>query len=141
MNKQFWISVAVMFVLAMALGFGVHGVLLHQDYDPLAQAGVFRTPEAAQQYFPFMLLAHLLFAVGFTWIYRQGVDAGKPFLGQGVRFGLGVAVLATIPTYLIYYVVTPLPAVLVVKQIVFDTIAIVLMGVAVAALNQPPKTA
>ncbi len=139
MSKQFLISVVVLFLLSFGLGFVVHGLLLSGDYDPLAKAGVFRLPEAARQYLPFMLLAHLLFAVGLTWIYRQGVNATKPFLGQGLRFGLGVAVLATIPTYLIYYAVTPLPAGLVLKQIGFDTGAVVLMGIAVAALNQPAK--
>ncbi|MGH8530750.1 MAG: hypothetical protein ACRETN_13065 [Nevskiales bacterium] len=140
MDKRFWISVVVMFVLSFALSFVVHGLLLGQDYAPLAQAGVFRTPEASGPFFPYMVAANLLFAVGTTWIYRQGLDAGKPFLGQGLRFGLALAVLMTIPTYLIYYAVTPLPATLVVKQIVFDTIAIVFMGAAVAALNQPAKT-
>lgn len=136
MNKKFLISVVVMFLLSFVFGFVVHGLLLGQDYEPLAQAGVFRTPEASQPFFPYMILAHLLIAIGITWIYRQGV-AAKPVLGQGIRFGLAVAVLSTIPTYLIYYAVTPLPGGLVAKQIVFDTAAIVVMGIAVAALNRP----
>jgi len=46
-----------------------------------------------------MILAHVFIAVGYTWIYVRGKEA-KPWLGQGVRFGLAVAVLSTIPTYL-----------------------------------------
>jgi hypothetical protein len=56
----------------------------------------------------------------------------KPFLAQGARFGFAVAVLATIPTYLIYYVIEPWPAAVVVKQIIFDTIGVVVMGIVVA---------
>jgi hypothetical protein len=82
-----------------------------------------------------MLLAHAFKAVGFTWVYRAGRD-GRPWLGQGVRFGLAVAVLATIPTYLIYYAVQPMPFDLVVKQVVFDTIAMVVMGIVAAAVNR-----
>ena len=40
--------------------------------------------------------------------------------------------LATIPTYLIYYVIEPWPAAVVVKQIIFDTIGVVVMGIVVA---------
>jgi hypothetical protein len=37
---------------------------------------------------------------------------------------------------LIYHVVTPVPLALAIKQIVYDTIRIVLMGIAVAWLNR-----
>jgi succinate-acetate transporter protein len=53
-----------------------------------------------------------------------------------VRFGLAVAVLATIPIDLIYYAVQPMPGNVVAKQIVFGTIAVVLMGIVCAWINQ-----
>ena len=133
MNKKFLVSVVVVFVLSMALGFLVHGVLLNQAYTQLQ--GLFRTPQDAQAYFPFMLLAHVLIAFGFVWIYQRGKE-NKPFLPQGIRFGLAVAVLSTIPMYLIYYAVQPMPAAVVFKQIVFDTLSVLLMGIAVAWLNR-----
>ncbi len=36
-----------------------------------------------------MVVAHILIGIGFTWIYLKGREA-KPFLQQGVRFGLAV---------------------------------------------------
>ena len=137
MDKRFWISVVVMFVLSLGLGFVVHAVLLEQEYAKLQN--LFRAPAEAENYFHFMLLAHLLIAVGFTWIYRQGREAGKPWFGQGVRFGVAVVVLMTIPIYLIYYAVQPLPGDLVAKQIVFDTFAVIIMGIVAAWINQPPR--
>jgi hypothetical protein len=133
MNKKFIISVVVIFVLSMGLGFLVHGVLLHPAYSQLP--GLFRTPQDAQGYFPFMLLAHVLIAFGFVWIYQRGKE-DKPFLAQGIRFGMAVAVLMTVPMYLIYYAVQPMPSALVYKQIVFDTLGVILMGIIVAWLNQ-----
>lgn len=127
------ISVIVIFVLSMALGFVVHGLLLGDDYAQLS--GLFRTPEDSQRYFPFMLLAHLLFAIGFVWIYRAGRE-DKPFIAQGVRYGIAVALLVTAPMYLIYYAVQPMPAVTVIKQIVLDSIGMVVLGVVVAWLNR-----
>ncbi len=41
-----------------------------------------------------------------------------------------------IPTYLIYHVVTPVPLVLAFKQIVLDTIRVVLMGIVLAWINR-----
>ena len=140
MDTKFWIPGVVMSVLAFAFGFLVHGVLLGGDYAPLAGT-VYRTPEDAHRYLPYMVVAHLLFGFAFTWIYRQGKTAGASTLGQGVRFGLAVAVLMTIPTYLIYYAVQPTPGALAAKQIVFDSIAVVLMGIAVAYLNRTPGEA
>lgn len=133
MNKKFLISVVVMFVLSLGLGFLVHGVLLNQAYTQLQ--GLFRTPQDAEAYFPFMLLAHALIAFGFVWLYQRGKEA-KPFLSQGIRFGLAVAVLMTIPMYLIYYAVQPMPPAVVYKQIVFDTLSVLLMGIVVAWLNK-----
>jgi hypothetical protein len=139
MDKRFWISVVAMFVLSLGLGFVVHVVLLHDEYEKLQN--IFRSPADAQSYFPFMVVAHALIALAFTWIYRQGREAGKPWLGQGVRFGIAIAVLMTIPIYLIYYAVQPMPGVVVAKQIVFDVIAVIIMGIVVAWINRLPQAA
>lgn len=131
--KRFLVSVVVIFVLSMALGYFIHGFLLQQHYAQLPS--LFRPLEDQERFFPYMLLAHALIAVGFVWIYLQGRE-DKPFLAQGVRFGVAVALLATVPMYLIYYAVQPMPATLVVKQIVFDASGVLLMGVVVAWLNR-----
>ena len=133
MNRKFWISFAVMFVMAMAIGMLVHGMLLHEEYRKLGS--VMRSEPEAQKLFGLMILAHVLIALGFTWIYMKGKEAG-PWLGQGFRYGLAVAVMMTIPTYLIYYVVMPFPSDLVAQQIVFDSIGIIAMGIVLAWLNR-----
>ena len=136
MNMNFAISAAVMAVMSLMLGFVVHGWLLGPDYKSLG--ALFRTDEQQMNLFGFMIAAHVLIGIGFTWIYRMGREA-KPFLGQGVRFGLAVAVVGVIPTYLIYYAVQPMPGNVVAKQIVFDTIAMVVMGIVCAWINQDKR--
>jgi hypothetical protein len=130
---KFAISVVALFITSMALGFVVHATLLGPEYAKLTN--LFRQGADAEKYFVAMLLAHLFIAIGFTWVYTRGREA-RPWLGQGLRFGLAVAVLTTIPTYLIYFAVQPMPIDLVMKQIVFDTIAMLLMGVVVAFVNK-----
>ena len=139
MGGRFWISVVVMAVMALANGFVVHGLLLRADYSQLPN--LLRPEVEAQGYFGWMLLADLLMGFGFTWIYMKGREAGRPPVAQGLRFGLAIAVLMTIPTYLIYYAVQPWPGAVVLKQIVYDTISILVMGVVVALINQGPKSA
>ena len=47
-----------------------------------------------------------------------------------------VAVMMTIPTYLIYFAVQPMPSDLVALQIAYDSIAILIMGMLVAWVNK-----
>jgi hypothetical protein len=51
-----------------------------------------------------------------------------------VRFGIAVALLTVWPTYLIYYVVQPMPGGVVVKQMIFDGILLVMLGLIAAWL-------
>ncbi len=131
MNWKFIIAWIVVFVVWMLGDFLVHGVLLHGDYAQLPN--LYRTEHDAQAYFPFMLLAHLIMAGAFVWIFARGVEA-KPWVAQGVRFGIAVALLAIVPVYLIYYAVQPLPGALVVRQIEFAGLLTVVLGLIVAWL-------
>jgi hypothetical protein len=121
-----------MFVMAWALSFVVHGLLLGADYS--ATPGM-RPPAEAQQIIGYLILAQAIFGVAFAWVYFQGKE-DKPWLTQGVRFGIAIAALTVIPTYLIYHVVTPVPLVLALKQIALDTIRLLLMGVVLAWINR-----
>ena len=138
MSKRFSIAWIALFVAWMLGSFVVHGALLGADYAKLSS--LFRSEADSQQYFPLMILAHVLLAGAFVWIYQQGVKA-KPWLAQGLRFGLAVALLTVIPTYMIYYVVQPMPGTLVVKQIVFDGLLLLILGALVAYLHRNPVRA
>ena len=134
--KQFLTSVLLVLLLSMALGFAIHGVLLKNDYAGIPT--LMRGPEDAQRHFPVMIAAHLLAAIGLTAIYRYGREAGRPWFGQGVRFGIWFAVASCIPGFLIYYAVEPMPRILVEKQIGLETAATILIGIALARVNKQP---
>jgi hypothetical protein len=134
MNRQFIISVVVLFIVTMTFGFLIHGQLLYADYASLPN--IMRTEADAQAKFHFMILAHLLISIGLTWIYRMGKTEGADWIAQGARFGLAIAVVSTIPFFLIYYVVQQTPEMLTVKQIGFELVAMVLVGMVTAFLNR-----
>lgn len=127
------ISIIVIFVLSMGFGFLIHEILLKSDYDQVRQ--LFRTEEDGKAHFIYLVLGQLLFSIGFVWIYNKGKEP-KPFLEQGIRYGIAIAVLAGIPMFLIYFAIQPLPGMLVVKQIIFDSIGVVIRGIVVAGLNK-----
>jgi hypothetical protein len=131
MNQRFLAAWLIVFIAWMAGSFVVHGVLLHDDYATLPN--LFRPEAESQPYFPLMLLAHVILAGAFVWIYSRGVE-DAPWTGQGIRFGLAVALLTIVPTYIIYHVVQPMPGSIAVKQIVFDGILLLALGLLVAFL-------
>jgi hypothetical protein len=137
MNKRFALAWLVIFIAWFIGSFVVHGVLLHGDYDALTKVNLFRKPEEAQAFFPLMILAHIFLSGAFVWIYARGVEA-KPWLGQGLRFALAVIFLTTLPLYLIYYVVQPMPGATVAKQILFDGILVLILGALVAFIYRRP---
>jgi hypothetical protein len=129
MKGKFFLGWIAVFVVWMAGGVVVHGMFLRDDY--LSLPNLFRPEADSQKYFPLMILAHVVMAGAFVWIYSRGIEP-KPWLAQGIRFGIAVALMAVIPTYTIYYVVQPMPGMLAVKQMIGDGILLLILG-AVAA--------
>ena len=138
MNKKYFIATAVIFVAWMLGSFVVHGVVLHDDYAKLSN--LFRSETESQSYFPLMVLAHAIMAGALAWIYARGVEP-RPWLPQGLRFGMAIALLAVVPTYMIYYVVQPMPGMVVLKQIVLDSALMLILGVIVAFIYRQPTRA
>lgn len=134
---KFILAWVVVFVVWFLGSFVVHGVLLHHDYQQLGN--LFRSDNDQQRFFPLMILAHALMSGALVWIYSRGVES-KPWLAQGARYGLAVALLAIVPTYLIYFAVQPLPGGLVARQIIFDGVLTVVLGVLVAWLYRDAAT-
>lgn len=88
----------------------------------------------------FMLLAHLVMAGAFVWIYQRGVE-DKPWIQQGLRFGIAAALLTTIPMFTIYYVVQQTPGMLAFKQSIGDTAVVIIVALVAAFLSRSDAAA
>jgi hypothetical protein len=137
MNKKFIVAWIVLFVAWFLGSFVIHGVLLRADYMQLSS--LFRAESDQQKYFPLMILAHVILSGAFVWIYARGAEA-KPWMAQGVRFGVAVALLTSVPTYVIYFVIQPMPVDVVIRQIAFDGVLMVILGTIVAWLYRDTAT-
>ncbi len=134
-DKKFWISFAVVLVVSMVLGFVVHGAILAGDYEALTP-DVMRPAAEQEARFGFMIGAHVILAFGFAWLYRAGRQADKPWLGQGVRFGIAFALASSVPIYLIYHTVANFPLDLALKQVALETLSVIALGISVAFANK-----
>lgn len=122
------------FVISMGAGMLFHGGVLNSDYAALGP--MMRSETDAMGYLPFMIASHLIKGFAFAWVYRVGLN-DSPWLPQAIRFGIAMALLITVPLYLVYYAVQPLPGMLVAKQIALDSISTLLMAIGVGFVLKP----
>ena len=132
-DKKYWISFVVLLVVCMTGGFLVHGLWLVPDYSALPN--IMRTEQDANAHFHFMIIAHVLIAAGLAWIYRVGRKDGD-WVGQGLRFGLAIALVSSVPFFMIYHTVAQFPFDLMVKQCIGDTATLLIAGLSVAFVNK-----
>ncbi len=125
--KKFFLTFVVIFLVLTALGYIIHAVLLAPDYESVSQ--LYRR----QPLMPFLLLGNASFSLAFVWIYAMGVSA-KPWVGQGVRFGLAVWLLWAVPIFLIQYAGQPFPGSMIGKEIGLELLDMLILGLLTATL-------
>ena len=125
-------TVIVVFIVANIFGFLIHAVLLKADYMPIA--GYYRP--MGEEKMLFISLAYLSFAIGSVWVYAKGVE-NKSWLGQGIRFGIAMWLVLAVPSFLIAYGVQPVPGMLALKQVLFEGVDKIVLGILTAALYRP----
>jgi hypothetical protein len=129
MDKKFLLATVCAFAVGFVLAFLFHGVLLAPDY--MQHLAVYRGPQFRPGMFAIIVAMQLLMAGAMVGIYRFGMQ-NRPFLGQGLRFGLLVACASVIPAYAIGYAVTNISGALAIKQIVLETVIVLAMAVVIA---------
>jgi hypothetical protein len=125
-----WLAV---WVVTSLLDFVVHGLLLKKDYAAIPQ--LMRTEADAQQHMMYLFIAFAFMTAAMVWIYGRGIQA-RPWAGQGLRFGFAMWILISVPIFLIYYAVQPMPVMLVCKQILLELPMMLLIGLTIAGLHK-----
>lgn len=138
MDKRFWICGFTIAATALALAFIVHGVLLRADY--LALAHLFRPQADANTQIGWILLAYASLGLAMTWLYRWLPPPDRRKRWHGARFGLAIALVSFVPWHLLAHAGQPFPLSLALKQIGFDVVAMLLLGLLLAWL-QPHRRA
>ncbi|WP_058834119.1 hypothetical protein [Luteimonas abyssi] len=126
MDKRFLVCGVMIGLAAMLLGAMVHGWLLRADY--LAHAELYRTPEEANARLGWIVVAYGLIGFTMTWLFRRLYADVRTRARHGLQFGLAMALLSFVPWHLLAYVGQPLPFGLMTRQVIFDLIAMLLLG-------------
>jgi hypothetical protein len=122
---------------AVLLGIGrylIHGVWLIGTYR---QNATLWRPESVMAHMSWVIqLANLILAVAAVLIYVRGVEA-KPWVGQGLRFGILLALATGVSQSLLEYYTYPVPSGLMIQWIIGEGLLAVLLGVVIAAICRP----
>ena len=124
------------FVLLVGGRYLIHEVWLKPDY--MAQAEIMRADADILHRMWILQLANFMFALGAVLIYIRGVEA-KSWVGQGIRYGILLAMASVVPQSLIEYSVYPLPHMLGLKWVIGEGGLAVLMALLIAAICQPKQ--
>ena len=131
-GKFVWRTIVVA-VAMFALGYVGHQLVPGRAYSSIVP--IMRSQEDMQAHMPFALISSLCFSAAFVWIYSQGLSA-KPWLGQGFRFGVAIWAISSVPLYLTNYTIEPWPGVFITKILAWEFIAMITLGIIIAALAQ-----
>jgi hypothetical protein len=129
--KKLVMAVVAVYIVLMATNYLVHSVWLAPDYDAIPLSH--RSLEGIQHRFWAMLVGQFFFSAMFAYIYTRGRE-NKPWMVQGIRYGILVAFLTVIPTSLGEYVVYIIPYMLAIKWMVAGGIQLIIVGLVVAAI-------
>jgi len=125
-------------IAAFVLNFGgdylLHAVLLKPAYDQTPQ--LFRSQAGMNSHFWAIVAGELLFAIGAVLVYLRGVEK-KPWAGQGLRFGILLAIVAVAPGVFITYATSPISHQVALHWMLGDGILAIIVGFAIAAICQP----
>lgn len=134
-TKKLIAAIVVGYLFMAGAGYLIHGVWL----DPLYRQfpDTWRPQDQFQNKMWIMWLADLLFVAMFAYIYTRGVE-NKPWLGQGIRYGVLMALLVTIPLTLSQYVIYRVPDELPLRWIAADALQLIILGLIVAGFYRKP---
>jgi hypothetical protein len=123
------IAIVVIFILSVLFGTLIHAFLLKADYEQVSQ--LYRS--AADTKFLVIFAGYLGFSLGAVWLYSKGVE-DKPWFGQGLRFGLAIWLVLSVPSFFIEYATQSVPDGLVLKQLAYELVNKLILGVVMAAI-------
>lgn len=136
--KKTAIATVAGFVLQMGGSYLLHSVILMKSYTDTS--GLWRTEDAMGHRMWVMLIAQFVFVLGAVLIYQRGLER-KGAIGQGIRYGILLAMVSIVPASLIEYVTVPIPHTIAFHWIIGEGVQCLLLGILTALICQPKDSA
>jgi hypothetical protein len=131
--KKLVIAMVICYAVLVGTSWLIHEVWLMNDYA--ATPDSWRLLPDMQQKMWVMFVGQAFFAAMFCYIYSRGAES-KPWLAQGVRYGVVMTLLTVIPFSLGEYTVYRVPHMLAVKWMAAGLVQMILLGLIVAGIGQ-----
>ena len=128
--KRFLLTALVVFIVHEFLGFIIHQVLLTPFYQETYS--LWRMPEEINM--GLIVLVAAIWSLLFTYIFTKGYEGKGPM--EGIRYGLLVGLLITVPMAFATYAVQPISLSLAMAWFVYGTVQIVVCGLAAALVYE-----
>jgi hypothetical protein len=129
-------SIAVVIMMA-ATEYFVHALCLQELYE--GTAPLWRSLAEMNQKLWILWAVYLVMAPLFVLIYIKGYEANQPGVIQGVRYGLLLGLLFSVPMAFSSYVVMPIPFSLALGWFLGSLGEFILMGGVVGIIYRPKK--
>jgi hypothetical protein len=137
--KRFVVASVVVYVVLQAMDFVINSVFLKADNEALKD--LWRPDMASKAWI--MYVTAVLVAFLFTYIFIKGRE-GKG-LAEGVRYGIVIWLFVFVPMMHGYYVMLPIPYIMIFRWLLFSLLEVLIAGIIVAAIYKPlpaaPKAA
>ncbi len=124
MNKKFWLSFVVTYIVYEILEFIIHNVLLKSTYTSDAMMKILR-PQADIKVW-LLFVVGLFFIFFFCWIFVKG-NEGKGLM-EGVRYGSYIGLMVIVPMAFATYATQPIPFGLALQWFIYGIIEIIIIG-------------
>ncbi len=132
-NMRFWLACLAAFVVAQALGFITHVVMLGDKYAGLVPP--FRSKADMDEMTWVFMVTGTIFTVLFVYIFTKGYE--NKGVGEGMRFGALVGILYNLPYAYDSFVIYPLPYSVISVWFVSGLITCIAMGATIALIYKP----
>ncbi len=133
--KKIILTAAAVFVAMFVLEFVTHDLMLKEMYRQTAS--VWRPANQMQSHMGHMVLGYVIYSIFFSIIYAKGYETGKSGVGQGLRFGILMALLQAPFGALIWYSVLPIPAALAVSWMAAGLVLNTSLGLVAGLVYKP----
>ena len=139
--KKLSAAIVVSFIILLVTGYLIHGVWLANTYKEMRASGMSFRPENAMMHKMWVIwVSNLIYAFLFVFVYARGAE-NKPWVGQGIRFGIIATFFTVVPNTLNDYLVYNIPYTLAVKWMISGLVVLILMGLVVAGICKKPAAA
>jgi len=131
--KKLILAMVVCYIVLIGTNYLIHSVWLMNDYN--ATANTWRPMADMMNKIWVMFVGQAFLAAMFCYIYARGAEA-KPWLGQGIRYGILITMFVVIPSALGQYTVYNVPHILAVKWMIAGCIQMIILGLIAAGICQ-----